>query len=286
MLNGRVNKEDLSVTCVTPRGSSIVDYILVSQQSLSNCSDFKIQSPIELINEFNLKGLISSRSKPPDHALLSFKLCINTCLLQDDNPSDQSVNSNSNQSFRKYNFHQIREDFAQSDSCTNDILELINKIECNRQTQEELDNIYDSLTNTIVNEMNQEIPYSDITCKSKQRKKWRKRQPFWNDELKELWDTMHQKNKLFMKEGHRLRRKRLHEEFIESRHRFDKRFRYFERKFRIEKCTDIERMQTRNPNEFWEQIKQIGPNKKRIIPEEIYAPDGSVIHDKEKVKEK
>ena len=50
MLNGRHNSLD-EYTCISPVGSSVVDYCLVTHESLMSFHDFKVTTVIDLINQ-------------------------------------------------------------------------------------------------------------------------------------------------------------------------------------------------------------------------------------------
>lgn len=74
---------------------------------------------------------------------------------------------------------------------------IIQKIESARETQTEIDNIYTNLCDVIIAEMDNLIPCFDTIKKTNQRFKASK--PYWNGELRELWNTMYAKEKLFLK---------------------------------------------------------------------------------------
>ena len=81
-------------------------------------------------------------------------------------------------------------------------------------------------------------------------------------------------------------KKTAHTEFLNARHAFDKKFRELERKFKRDKFTAIEELETNNPKSFWEQINNLGPKKPSKIPEEVYDESGNIIYDRGKVLEK
>ena len=114
MLNGRINEENIAATCVTARGSSMVDYVLVPKTSLSHCTDFKIKSALDIINEFDLHRLINSRSKPPDHAVITFKLTVSCvpCVVERE---PYQVDNRANVTIRRYNFKNMHPDFGNSE---------------------------------------------------------------------------------------------------------------------------------------------------------------------------
>ena len=54
---------------------------------------------------------------------------------------------------------------------------------------------------------------------------------------------------------------------------------FFERRFWLEKCTEIENLQTNDPKQFWNKLKDMGPRKKKSIPFEVYDNDNTVCTD-------
>ena len=73
---------------------------------------------------------------------------------------------------------------------------VITKIESARETQSEIDNIYATLCDAIITEMDNCIPLCDTSKRTRKRHKTQK--PYWNDELMNLWSVMHAKEKLFL----------------------------------------------------------------------------------------
>ena len=71
VLNGRFAFEEDNFTCISGRGKSVVDYITTPHYCLSKCFNFKVLTSSEVINQFDLHGLISNRCKPPDHSIVA-----------------------------------------------------------------------------------------------------------------------------------------------------------------------------------------------------------------------
>ena len=95
--------------------------------------------------------------------------------------------------------------------------------------------------------------------------------------VNEVWLDMNRKEKLVRHCKDRSRRSIIFKEFRLAQHLFDNRFRYFERKERLERCEKIEQLQTNDPKQFWDQLKSFGPRKKKVIPTEVYVNENMDI---------
>jgi hypothetical protein len=286
ILNGRVSGDNVKYTCRTGRGVSVVDYVLVPHNMVSQCCDMNVTSCSDIIDEHGLHDLLNRRSKVPDHDILAFQLSINT-MLQGDGRTDENDVSNlsiQTQNRRKYNFKRANPNFMSSDICRQSLLKVVENIECNRESQNEIDAIYENFKGSVIAEMNMCIPFYD--CGAKVRKRYRPRKSFWNEELQNLWSEMRVKEKIVKKCRQRGDRKLVFNNFRAAQHRFDRRFRYFERKARLEMCENIENLETQNPREFWNQLKNFGPRKNKAIPMEVYVNEVEVHKDHKVVMEK
>ena len=77
ILNGRENSINNDFTCTTARGRSVVDYVLTDHVTLKDCTNFGVSSALEICNKQNLMNYVGTKSRLPDHALLSFHLHTN-----------------------------------------------------------------------------------------------------------------------------------------------------------------------------------------------------------------
>ena len=95
----------------------LLGFLFDSHDSLSHCSHFTVKSCIEVITAQHLEGYISSRSKAPDHAILSFRL--NTSVVIGDESPNKESNTEADYSpdtvFRRYKFRQMGQNFGSSD---------------------------------------------------------------------------------------------------------------------------------------------------------------------------
>ncbi len=80
VLNGIFQPEEDNFTCISGRGKSVVDFIITQHDCFYKCTDFKVLTSNEVIDQFNLQALIGAKCKPPDHSIV-------TCSFQTMNPS-------------------------------------------------------------------------------------------------------------------------------------------------------------------------------------------------------
>ena len=73
VLNGRIDPENANFTNVK-RGRSVVDYMLVPHDCLTNVTDFKVDLANVLVDDCNVYDLVGDRSKIPDHSMLTTRV--------------------------------------------------------------------------------------------------------------------------------------------------------------------------------------------------------------------
>jgi hypothetical protein len=175
----------------------------------------------------------------------------------------------------------ITGDTLSSDAAT--LAAMIDKIEMTRQNQIDLDRVYNEFTAMIQDKMKQLDPNFDCTTRQT-RKRYKSGKPFWNEELKALWQKMKTKEKEFLQTRAPRARSGKRMLFKQARNDFYRRFRFYERQHKREKMYNIERLNTTDPKSFWKELKRLGPSKSNhIIPMETYGPNGEIITDKKAV---
>jgi hypothetical protein len=120
MLNGRVGNND-NFTCVSKKGRSVVDYVLIPHGNLPSVSDFKVNMISDLINIFS----VDVPEKRPDHSLLEWKLSA-----VDTNAPDSAVDDNESKP-KHFNMAKLKADFLSDESCANRINETITALKTN-----------------------------------------------------------------------------------------------------------------------------------------------------------
>ena len=191
ILNGRFNEADNNFTSVSTRGKAVVDYICIPHDTMAQCVNFKVRTARSIIEDGNLFGLLGDRSKAPDHSALitEFRTShIGTGFYTDEN--DVTCEK------KRYKLKSTPRDFLSSDLSKLALQTIILKTESARETQTEIDTIYNDLCNVITTEMDKCIPRFETGKKTKRRFKSHK--PYWNEDLSELWNAMHSKEKQFL----------------------------------------------------------------------------------------
>ena len=96
------------------------------------------------------------------------------------------------------------------------LLNIISRIEVARETQGEIDSIYDNLCQAITDERFLTIPKIDSTKKT--NKRFRHNKPYWNDDLYALWNIMRTKENDYLKyKGTNRIRLQLRADYVRSR---------------------------------------------------------------------
>ena len=82
------------------------------------------------------------------------------------------------------------------------------------------------------------IPRCDTS--KKKRKRFKTHKPYWNDQLKDLWNAMYAKEKRFVFfNGRACFKTQLRIEFLTSQKAFDKALHRYERAYKRSVCDDI-----------------------------------------------
>ena len=276
LLNGRLSPHMDNFTCISNKGRSVVDYLCTPYECLRFCDMCKVTTPSEAIDKFNLQRLISTRCKMSDHSLISTYVNISYSAtssdIQNNTHNLTQSHSTENPKQRRYRFDNIPPDFRKTEMWSFAINNIINAREQEINSQNYVDNNYNNLCTVLKDEMDKYLKFTE--CGPSTKKRWKHSKPYWNEELTELWKSMRNKERTYLKFRGDRRNKALHlNNFKHSRHIFDKKLRSCECKYYYDKATELEQFNTNNPKEFWQQIKKLGPNKKSDIPMKVKVGD-------------
>ena len=204
MLNGRINPELNNYTSISGRGKAVVDYMLVPHDCIDNCKYFGVQTVNDLVEKYNLHGLISERCKPPDHSILSlnFTTCMNMsykCNCTHEGTVNRDTEDHVYELYypRRYRFDVVPEMYMASDTWKSTVSNLVDMFISLQGCQEEIDMAYSQLCKLLTTEMGNYLKYSDASKTT--RKKYKNKKPFWNDHSSSLWKEMNMKEKSFLK---------------------------------------------------------------------------------------
>jgi len=270
VLNGRLNVENDNFTSTSTRGKAVVDYLITTHDRLSLCENFRVKLMSDLINEHGLEAHINDTCKAPDHSLLTV-YCQCTYFNTEANEQNTEVDEekseqNSRDNVKFYNYRNIPDNMFSTEEWLRDMAPIIEELLQNRLTQEQVDNMYDSICINVLNEMDKFLEYNLVST-SKVKKRLKISKPFWDNELSQLWKEVSRTEREYLKCKRKDRQfKQLREVFISTRNRFDKLLKNKARQYNYRKITTIENSANTDHNEFWKNIKKLGPHKTHSIP--------------------
>jgi exonuclease III len=272
VLNGRFDESNDGCTSVSSKGTAVVDYIICPIDKLDVFENFKVETCIDIVKRCKLQHLLSSKCKTPDHALLTCDFYIVTKPFQSEHVEHTTVRNK-----QKYKLNKIPNDFLNDENAAQNIEKYCNDILLSRESQEEIDGLYDSFCELVITEMDTKLP--KVNTIPKLKKMYKPKKSFWNDELSILYRKVVEKERELRKCKFRAHKRDLRNEYKCARNRFDKTYRKHERSYNRGQMLKIEDVCTANPNEFWSHIKNLGPFKKNNIPMEVYSQDNEIICD-------
>jgi len=277
VLNGRGDCSLDNFTYVSPQGKSVVDYFFVPHDVFKHCSNFQVHAISDVITNCNLEALLTDKCKKPDHSLISVNIELTSFVKNGTNMTQGNASHYVDTGVKdniKYNINRMPNDMFTSDVCRQALLNVINKIECNRERQADIDSCYIDLKNIIVQEMKDKIP---IYHNKKDRKKHKTNKPYWNEELGNLWKEMHVREKEFLKfKGLNCVKSKLRLKYKHAAQKFDREIRKCKRQYDRGRILEIESVCTKNPREFWSHIRKLGPRKNMSVPMEVYDSTGEI----------
>ena len=280
VVNGRINASDDNYTFIDPnRGSSVVDWLVVPHDCLKTINSFKIH----VVSDF---GQSLTGRRLSDHSLIEFRFCphydkhvTSVDQLRDDTVLGDCIEPPNLQNyFRRYDVRSVPPNFMQSTFCREAVLNCISGIEQSRETQRDIDNVYESVCSIYYREMKNFFKCKQLSPGSKQRSK-RKPKPFWNEQLTQLWEALRIAERKYLKaKQSTVERRNYQQSFKSKQNEFDKLYKKLKRKYERQKRIDIETLNTENPREFWREVKNLGPRKIIEIPTSVYSDSGSITN--------
>ena len=280
-INGRFNSSQDGFTSVSSKGSAVVDYFLCGHDNLINIHNFGVITMFTIIDQLGVGGIATKPETISDHSVL----------IVDFDPWDMSYHSMGSETAQsettypdttfnrnvkatppvRFKVKQVPVDFLQSEISRNTFIEMIDKIENNRGTQEEINGIYNENNSTYNNEM--AIHFQPISGTPTSKKQHRlSTKPWWNEALKSLWTNMHQAEHDYLKcKKHKRPYRRLLFEYKAKQDRFDKACKREKRKYQRALSLQVEDICTSDPSSFWDCIKNLGPRKKVNTPLQCYG---------------
>ena len=273
VLNGRFDHTSNAYTSVTTKGNSVVDYFIVPVNDFKCCKCFCVESCTEIITNIGLQKYINTKSKLPDHSLLSMYFSFESSLHIEKDESGSNTK-------KRFKYDCIPNDFLMDEQGSSYLVKMIDEITLCRENQDNVDKLYDDLVKGLMSEMDRRIP---VRPKFSKRKQAKVRHPFWNSQLEGKWQEVCKAERLLRKCNNRLLKRDRRYKYKCAQDNFDKLFRRHKRQYHRQKSLYVEEICTSEPNVFWDYVKRLGPPKKKFIPMEVYNNDGSLNCDNDAV---
>ena len=109
--------------------------------------------------------------------------------MQNDEVNPQQKSSREKFNPKVFKLKRIPDNFLSSDLSKSAFTRLIRQIELCRENQNGIDDLYETFSKTVYDEMNKNIPSFDTSKRTK--KLYKTYKPYCNEELENLWCAMH-----------------------------------------------------------------------------------------------
>ena len=275
ILNGR-NDINNDFTSISVKGSAVVDYCLVSHETLASFQDFDVIRTTDLLSRVP----VFSNAAPvsfPDHSVITWKIICDSLV---DTPLCTHEDAPVGHQVDKFDLTSVPPSFLSRPDVLHKINMAIVSLEGSYRTQNDLDSVYDSWCSFIRDQMYAEVPYKRVQV-GVNNKKRRFGKAWWNDQLTELWNNVCETERRWLKCNVKAEKSRFKSEYVHARKLFDREVQRAKRlywyscqKQLIEECNE-------GNDDFWKSIGRIGVGqaKTRRIPMEIVLEDGSISRD-------
>ena len=123
----------------------MVDYIAIAHSDFMYCSQFSVSGMSDFLN---LNRMLHSKCKAPDHSFVMFKLTLShgaKMLSRQENVNLGHVDSECGKVTRRYKLKCIKDNIFKSKTSKRDFGFLIQNIQANYETQDEVNVMYENL---------------------------------------------------------------------------------------------------------------------------------------------
>ena len=293
ILNGRVTPQHNNYTFVSTRGCSVPDYLFCPVDHLVFCMEMKTLLISDIVNNFN----IPPPKSLPDHSILKgtfFTSFYGNDLEQNfpcNFPQHISVESKVSTSRpKKRNLKKMPSDFFMTADVFGQVIDTIDRIENALSSQNEINRLWTEIK-CIFNDQLNKLPTLPSSSNKKQKKLYRKSQPFWNVELANLWEITCQAEKLFTSFKVRTNqdfpyKNILREDFKNKQKSFDNKYRELKRKKKKQDLYELENNAKTNPAGMWSTLKKLNnpPSTRAVL--EIVRADETISRDLKEILER
>ena len=286
IINGRVTPQFNNFTFVSPRGTSVPDYMICPIENLSKCSEFKVFLMTDIVNTFGLQP----PKTLPDHSFL--RATFNTTQFSANNPPNFSSKYCQTQAKvkPKKNLKKMDNTFFMSELVYNQVQFTIQRLETNISNQSELDTLWSEVKNIFLAEMAR-LPDLPTSGSKNNKNKFRKSQPFWNDDLEFCWKEVCRTESEYLaykvQSNAQLSWKRfIHSNYKAAQKLFDKKFRYYKRTHKKKEFEELSNLSDTNPTEMWAKLKLLCDPPSSRAALEIVRADGTISSDIKEILER
>ena len=162
---------------------------------------------------------------------------------------------------KKKNIKKMPADFCMSNEIRDKVFDTINKIERSQATRREINKLWSEIKNLFLSELDK-LPSMPVSFNKKQRKLFRKSQPFWNGDLETLWKTACQMEKNYVNFKvqslfDQNTKAHLRNEFKNAQRIFDKSFRKAQRIHKKQSLHELELSAKQDPTDMWSRLKNL-----------------------------
>ena len=277
MINGRIGHNDY--THVSHRGKSVVDFVFVPYEQLIHVLDFRVTLMTDLINDIQLQG----NAHVPDHSLITWSVAVSRKALHSNSVHDNSSTSNS-ASRTCYDTTRIPGNFMSESDNIQLITDAVHRIEKQLNEEKNVCSAYNTFVQIIKNEMDKTIPKRSNGGNAKRGfNKKSLYKPYWNDTLQEAWNSVCEKERLWLRcNGNKNIKQKRRSDYNVQRKIFDKLNRQYKRSYQLSEQQRLKNLNNSNNSRFfWREIGKIGMHndRKLQIPMEIINEQGVVSAD-------
>ncbi|MES9881007.1 MAG: reverse transcriptase family protein [Sedimenticola sp.] len=275
IVNGRVGTDEF--TYVSPRGSSVVDYVLTPYEQLQFTSDFKVTLMTELASNMGMED----NSKIPDHSMLTWVMSLPSDTIHRENDTFPFISHTPSRTY--FDTSRGVDNFLSDPDTLTRVHLTIDKIEHELDNESNVTQAYTSFLDMLSKEMELHFPKRSVKAKRDPQAKKAKSmyKPYWSDTLQKQWDIVCAKEKSWLR-ANAPQKRPLREQFYSARKEFDKMNRKAKRAYQLSEQTRIGDLgDSTDSRSFWKEIGKIGiqNDRKRDIPMEVIDQDGNVSND-------
>ena len=271
VLNGRFDNEKNNFTCIR-NGESVVDWFVTPITNFKCFEKFKVQTIHELIQTYDLTNEIEKTSDVSDHSIISIELIWSTFDLLHNNqttiPHNEPPPPKINRIHRK-----IPSYFLEGSMASKSIQKLIEKQLEKIENQKQVDELYKQFLTVYFEELGRLKLFKNSAPPKKRNKPW------WCDALQKLWDETVKTEKDLKNVKNSKQKKEKSAIHKLAKQNFDRKFKHLKAAYKRKLELELEEQVSSDPNEFWNQIKNLGPKRQKEENFEVYDENGKATSD-------